>query len=73
MQDYVSMMLVRQEGCRRLDYITGKLQKDDKRMKEERQRDERKVTDGYQKQGLRIIRTLQIDDRRNIMMNCMMT
>ena len=67
------MMLVRQEGCRRLDYITGKLQKDDKRMKEERQRDERKVTDGYQKQGLRIIRTLQIDDRRNIMMNCMMT
>ena len=73
MQDYVSMMLVRQEGCRRLDYITGKLQKDDKRMKEERQRDERKVTDGYQKQGLRIIRTLQNDDRRNIMMNCMMT
>ena len=73
MQDYVSMMLVRQEGCRRLDYITGKLQKDDKRMKEERQRDERKVTDGYQKQGLRMIRTLQIDDRRNIMMNCMMT
>ena len=73
MQDYVSMMLVRQEGCRRLDYITGKLQKDDKRMKEERQQDERKVTDGYQKQGLRIIRTLQIDDRRNIMMNCMMT
>ena len=73
MQDYVSMMLVRQEGCRRLDYITGKLQKDDKRMKEERQRDERKVTDGYQKQGLRIIRTLQVDDRRNIMMICMMT
>ena len=54
------MMLVRQEGCRRLDYITGKLQKDDKRMKD-------------QKQGLRIIRTLQNDDRRNIMMNCMMT